>query len=94
MEENEITALAREYAEELSPDNKVGREMIELDCLGFLNRVLDSYYIVKKSKAIKAYNAMSDYGKNKGVECASCANYAARVWMKRLFPEIGKEVEG
>lgn len=28
---------------------------------------------------------MSDYGKNKGVECASCANYAARVWMERIF---------
>lgn len=94
MNDDQITALAREYAEELSPDNKLNQEMIELDCLGFLDRILNSYCLVEKSKATKAYKAMSDYGKSKGVECASCANYAARVWMKRLFPEIAKEVEG
>lgn len=94
MTDSEITTLAREYAEELSPDNKINREMIELDCLGFLDRVLNSYCLVEKSNALTAYNALSDYGKNKGVECASCANYTARVWMKRLFPEIAKEVEG
>lgn len=93
MNDDQILVLAREYAEELSPDNKVEREMIELDCLGFLDRVLNSYCLVEKSNALTAYKAMSDYGKEKGVECAECANYAARVWMKRLFPEIAKEVE-
>lgn len=39
----------------------------------------------EKERARKAYKAMSDYGKNKGVECASCANYAARVCMERIF---------
>lgn len=39
----------------------------------------------EKERVRKAYKAMSDYGKNKGVECASCANYAARVWMERIF---------
>lgn len=94
MKPEKITSLAREYAEELCPDNKLNREMIELDCLGFLDRVLNSYCLVEKSNALTAYKAMSDYGKEKGVECAECANYAARVWMKRLFPEIAKEVEG
>ena len=58
-----------------------------------VNHLTQRYCLVEKSKAIKAYKAMSDYGKEKGVECAKCANYAARVWMKRLFPEIAKEVE-
>lgn len=93
IDESKITALAREYAEELSPDNKINREMIELDSLGFLGHVLGCFYLVEKSKAITAYKAMSDYGKSKGVVCAECANYAARVWMKRLFPEIAKEAE-
>nr|DAN28989.1 MAG TPA: pepsin inhibitor [Caudoviricetes sp.] len=39
----------------------------------------------EKERVRKAYQAMSDYGKNKGVECASCANYAARIWMERIF---------
>lgn len=39
----------------------------------------------EKERVRKAYKAMSDYGMNKGVECASCANYAARVWMERIF---------
>lgn len=39
----------------------------------------------EKERVRKAHKAMSDYGKNKGAECASCANYAARVWMERIF---------
>lgn len=39
----------------------------------------------EKERVRKMYKAMSDYGKNKGVDCASCANYAARVWMERIF---------
>lgn len=39
----------------------------------------------EKERVKKAYKAMSDYGKNKGFACASCANYAARVWMERIF---------
>lgn len=39
----------------------------------------------EKERVRKAYKAMPDYGKNKDVECASCANYAARVWMERIF---------
>lgn len=39
----------------------------------------------EKERVREAYKAMSDYGKNKGVECASCANYAARVWMEQIF---------
>lgn len=55
MTDSEITALAREYAEELCPDNKLNREMIELDCLGFLDRVLNSYCLVKKKDVEAKY---------------------------------------
>lgn len=39
----------------------------------------------EKERMRTAYKAMSDYGKNKGIECASCANYASRVWMEDIF---------
>ena len=64
------------------------RKNISAICECFLKYALRRYCLVEKSKAITAYKAMSDYGKEKGVECAQCANYAARVWMKRLFPDL------
>lgn len=99
--DDQITALSREYGEHeaktYSTDSDTKRELYKKVCtnvaesvLGFLSQ---HYFLVEKSKAITAYKAMSDYGKTKGVECAECANYAARVWIKRLFPEIAKEVE-
>lgn len=101
MTDQQITALAREYAEEIYPheeDEDIGQmEFLRSSATKHIETALKKlsqrYCLVEKSKAIKAYKAMSDYGKEKGVECAKCANYAARVWMKRLFPEIAKEVE-
>lgn len=43
----------------------------------------------EKERVRKAYESISEYGKDKSEECASCANYAARVWMERIF---GKEL--
>ena len=43
----------------------------------------------EKEMVRKAYKSISEYGKDKSEECASCANYAARVWMNRIF---GKEL--
>lgn len=96
MSEEEITALAREYAEELSPDNKVEREMIELDCLGFLNRVLNSYCLVEKEKVEEAYleakiNTNEGYKVKLGGMIA--VGEASKALLKSLFPEIAKEVE-
>lgn len=49
--QEEISKLADEYAEYLSSDNKVNREMIALDCLGFVSGVLlDKYHIVSKEE--------------------------------------------
>lgn len=98
MTPEEITALAREYAEELSPDNKVERKMIELDCLGFLDRVLNSYCLVEKSKIEEAYKActsMRDDNLLPNIESAILHHRGmegVRV-LKSLFPEIAKEVE-
>ena len=53
---------------------------------GLFDKPLASRMTAKEKERVrKAYKAMSDYGKNKGVECASCVNYAARVWMERIF---------
>lgn len=100
-----LTALAREFAEETRngilglfpqplPDSMEVLIKNDQEYYGrFLRWLTRRYCLVEKSNALTAYKAMSDYGKEKGVECAECANYAARVWMKRLFPEIAKEVE-
>lgn len=42
-------------------------------------------YVAQGEKGLLEFLTVGDYGKNKGVECASCANYAARVWMERIF---------
>ncbi len=82
MDENTITALAREYAEftDMSP---VDKKNISAICECFLKYTLRRYCLVEKSKAITAYKAMSDYGKEKGVECAQCANDYALNWIEK-----------
>lgn len=98
MADDQITALAREYAEELCPDNKVEREMIELDCLGFLDRVLNRYCLVEKSKVTTEYKAcasMRDDNLSPNIVSAILHHRGlegVRV-LKSLFPEIAKEVE-
>lgn len=93
MSEEQIAALAREYAEELSPYNKVEREMIELDCLGFLNRVLNSYSLVEKSKLRAQYAKwMQQFCSTRDVAAKEYA--AGRLnALEFLCPEIAKEVE-
>lgn len=44
-----LIEMAKDYAMYLEPDNKVAREMIELDSLGFLNWVMGKYDIVEKT---------------------------------------------
>lgn len=87
IDNDQITALAREYAEELSPDNKINREMIELDCLGFLDRVLNSYCLVEKSK-LKAIRFRKVYSADD-----VRSKFTEECLIDALFPEIAKEVE-
>lgn len=95
MNEDQITSLAREYAEELSPDNKVEREMIELDCLGFLDRVLNNYCLVEKSKIREAYkDAQKDQHNSEGDFALTLAGRNRSAVLIDIFPEIAKEVEG
>lgn len=94
MKSEEIATLAREYAEELSPDNKINREMIELDCLGFLDRVLNSYCLVEKSKVEKEYRAAKKcLDKVPTLSIIGGAINGQIIVLESLFPEIGKEVE-
>lgn len=63
--QEEISKLADEYAEYLSSDNKVNREMIALDCLGFVSGVLlDKYHIVSKEE-IKDFHQCDLYVERK-----------------------------
>lgn len=95
IDNDQITALAREYAEELCPDNKLNREMIELDCLGFLDRVLNSYCLVEKSKIREAYkDAQKDQHNSEGDFALTLAGRNRSSVLIDLFPEIAKEVEG
>lgn len=103
MNKDWISALAREYAEELSPGNKAGREMIELDCLGFLDRVLNSYCLVEKSKATDLcrltleHDQSVDYGLIDGLTDIVLEVFPEQyhqVAEELSNPEIAKEVEG
>ena len=89
MKPEEITALAREYAE-FTDMSELDKKNISAICEYFLKYTLRRYYLADKNEAALAYKSLSIYGKQKGVECADCANYAARVWMTRLFPELTK----
>lgn len=84
MKPEKITSLAREYAEELCPDNKLNREMIELDCLGFLDRVLNNYCLVEKSKIREAYkDAQKDQHNSEGEEMLTCDRDVVRMLYDR-----------
>lgn len=95
MNEEEITALASEYAEftDMSP---VDKKNISAICECFLKYTLRRYALVEKSKAIQIYQAKQHILANQDVFGISTATEAAaqKRLMLCLFPEIGKEVEG
>lgn len=93
MIDDQLTALAREYAEELSPDNKVAREMIELDCLGFLDRVLNSYCLVEKKDVEAKYQEAKERYFNPDDEIEKTMYGGRMSMLEYLFPDRGKEVE-
>lgn len=93
MIDPEITSLAREYAEELCPDNKLNREMIELDCLGFLDRVLKKYCLVEKRDVEAKYQEAKERYFNPDDEIEKTMYGERMSMLEYLFPEIAKEVE-
>lgn len=94
MNKEEITTLAREYAEftDMSP---VDKKNISAICECFLKYTLRRYALVEKSKAIQIYQAKQHILANQDVFGISTATEAAaqKRLMLCLFPEIAKEVE-
>lgn len=107
MNEEEITALASEYAEvkgkkmerEQGLPNCLLKEVMGMDVeelINFLQWLLRRYCLVEKSKAIQIYQAKQHILANQDVFGIYTATEAAaqKRLMLCLFPEIAKEVEG
>jgi len=97
MKESEITALAREYAEECIDPQGFSKETYEElvgekaenaeDILRFLLR---RYCLVEKSKIKEVWSMITDVYLDHGHITYDGARY---LFNEVLFPEIGKEVE-
>lgn len=94
MNNDQITALAREYAEftDLSP---VDKKSISAICENFLKFTLRRYCLVEKSKILEAYkDAQKDQYNSEGDFALTLAGRNRSAVLIDLFPEIAKEVEG
>ena len=94
MNKEEITALAREYGEftDMSP---VDKKNISAICECFLKFVLRRYCLVEKDKVRGEYLlARADYRTSNGMPTVQEYHIGEMSMIERLFPEIGKEVEG
>lgn len=95
MEQDQITALAREYAEEcIDPygfSKDTYEEMVEekAENVAYVLRWLSTrFYLADKEKA-KAFYRGETFGELDFIELVS-----SRRILSSLFPEIAKEVEG
>lgn len=104
MTDDQITSLAREYAEEIYPHEE-GEDLGQMSFLrnnaikhigSTLKMLLRRFCLVEKSKIRQIYQAKQHILANQDVFGMTGATEAAA--QKRLilclFPEIGKEVEG
>lgn len=94
MNDDQITALAREYAEftDLSP---VDKKNISAICENFLKYTLRRFCLVEKSKVEKEYHeAKFTCGNVDPCSETFATSLAQKSVLERLFPEIGKEAEG
>lgn len=91
MTDDQITALAREYAEftDMSP---VDKRNISAICENFLKYMLRHYVLVEKSKVEQIYQAKQHILANQNVFGITVTTEAAaqKRLMLCLFPEIGK----
>lgn len=93
MNNDQITSLAREYAEftDLSP---VDKKNISAICENFLKFTLRRYCLVEKSKIREAYkDAQKDQHNSEGDFALTLAGRNRSAVLIDLFPEIAKEVE-
>lgn len=91
MTPDQITALAREYAEftDMSP---VDKKNISAICECFLKYALRRYYLVEKEVVRTTYQQAMEQGKHAHVKCQVESRAQLRL-LERLFPEIAKDVE-
>lgn len=93
MTDPEITALAREYAE-FTDTAEVDKKYISAICENFLKNTLRRYCLVEKSKVEEEYQeAKFTCGNVDPCSDTFVASLAQKSVLKRLFPEIAKEVE-
>lgn len=92
MNDDQITALAREYAEE-----GIYVQIVEDDAAEFLRWLLRRYCLVEKEAVRKEYNeairAVRE-GYRERLDTMIVVNNSRRVLLESLFPDLGKEVEG
>lgn len=107
MNDDQITALAREYAEEEAKGtavdalpNGLKENVIQRNADHFekhLRWLLRRYCLVEKSKVIIKYKNMKRLEEDAtafGFEAHSCNAKVVKNAIESLFPEIAKEVEG
>lgn len=102
MSEEEIIALAREYAEEIYP-HEDGEDLGQMSFLrnnaikhisSTLKMLLRRYCLVEKSKVREAYkDAQKDQHNSEGDFALTLAGRNRSAVLIDLFPEIAKEVE-
>lgn len=101
MTDPEITALAREYAEEENPTGSYGDNIVERrmdlsisrdEAERVLTWLTRRFYLVEKEAVRKQFESAKrlidarDYNKR-------CIGVGGRGVLERLFPDLGKEVE-
>lgn len=101
MTDTEITALAREYAEEIYPHEE-GEDIGQMNFLrdnairhisSTLKMLLRRYCLVEKEAINNTYQQAIEQGKHAHVRCQVESRAKLRL-LESLFPEIAKEVEG
>lgn len=98
MNNDQITALAREYAEEIRPykDKTAPLSILDIrEAERLIRFLLRRYYLVEKSKAREAYkDAQKDQHNSERDFALTLAGRNRSAVLIDLFPEIAKEVEG
>ena len=99
MTDHKITALAREYAEEIYPnlsDKIISRRTQEIkEAERVIRFLLRRFCLVEKSKVKEEYHeAKFTCGNVDPCSSTFVASLSQKSMLERLFPEIAKEVEG
>lgn len=96
MNDTEITALAREYAE-FTDTSDVEKKYISAICENFLRYTLRRYRLVEKECVNEAYKGAIEtiqLGEETGAYSLCTFGSARRILLESFFPDLGKEAEG